>query len=367
MTERLRAAVRRGDLCARFGGDEFVVVCEDITHPDEVVAIAERILEALTRPFMLDGTQAFVAVSIGIALAEAGDTVAGDLIRDADAAMYRAKASGGSRWSIFDQVLRDRAVARQESELALRHALDRDELRVYFQPEVAVDGGRVSGVEALVRWQRPGVGLVSPAEFIPIAEETGLIVPLGAWVLSEACRQGMDLPSSDLTIRVNVSARQLREPGLVEAVTTALEDSGLPAERLCVEVTESVLLEDGERCVAALEALRAIGVGVALDDFGTGYSTLTSARRLPIDCLKIDRSFVAGLGRESDDESIVASVIELARLLGVTVTAEGVETDDQLTRLRELGCDTFQGFLFARPAPAADIAPLVGFSEAAAA
>jgi diguanylate cyclase len=359
VTERLRAAVRRHDLCARFGGDEFVIVCEDVHARAEVVAIAERILEALARPFMLEGTPAFVAGSIGIAMTSDPEIVAADLIRDADAAMYRAKAEGGSRWSVFDQLVRERAVARQESELALRHALDRDELRVYLQPEVSVEGGYAVGVEALVRWERPGFGTVSPAEFIPLAEETGLIVPLGAWVLRESCRQGVDLPGEDLIIRVNVSARQLREPGLIEAVTGALDASGLPAGRLCLEVTESVLLEDGERCIAVLEELRALGVGVALDDFGTGYSTLTSVRSLPIDCLKIDRSFVDGLGRASEDESIVRAVIELGRALGIKVTAEGVETEEQLAHLRELGCTTFQGYLFAAPAPAAQIVPLL--------
>jgi EAL domain-containing protein (putative c-di-GMP-specific phosphodiesterase class I) len=237
---------------------------------------------------------------------------------------------------------------------------------VYFQPEVAVASGDVVGVEALVRWERPGVGVVSPAEFIPIAEETGLVVPLGAWVLREACRRSHALGSDRLVVRVNVSARQLREPGLIDVVSEALAESGLPARRLCLEVTESVLLDDGERCVTVLEQLRALGVSVALDDFGTGYSSLTSARRLPIDGLKIDRSFVAGVGREQDDDSIVASVIELGRALGVSVTAEGVETDEQLDRLRELGCDTFQGYLFAPPAPATEIAGLLPADAASA-
>jgi EAL domain-containing protein (putative c-di-GMP-specific phosphodiesterase class I) len=273
--------------------------------------------------------------------------------------MYHAKESGGGRWSIFDQVIRDRVVQRQATEAALRHAVDAGELVVHFQPELSVDTTEIVGVEALVRWERPGIGMVSPAEFIPIAEETGLIVPLGSWVLREACRQAREFDDGRLIVRVNVSARQLTEPSLCDVVTTALAESGLPAERLCLEVTESVVMEDAERSIAALDALRELGISIALDDFGTGYSSLSYLRRLPIDGLKIDRSFVRGLGHEAEDESIVASVIELARSLGVEVTAEGVETTEQHERLREGGCDTMQGFLFARPQPAADVAALM--------
>ena len=359
VTERLRKAVRRHEVPARFGGDEFVLVCEDVLDVQDAIAVAERLIKALALPFEIGDGQAFIAASVGIALT--GDPAASpdDLVRDADAAMYRAKEGGGGRWSVFDHIVRERAVARQATETALRAALVNDDLVVHFQPEVSVATGDIVGVEALVRWERPGVGLVPPADFIPIAEETGLIVPIGAWVLAEACRQATTFDDGRLVVRVNVSARQLAEPGLAETVKAALDESGLPPERLCLEVTESVVLEDGDRCVAALQALRDIGVGVSLDDFGTGYCSLSYLRRLPIDSLKIDRSFVRGLGLEADDDSIVTSVIDLARSLGVSVVAEGVETQEQLAGLRARGCDTMQGFLFARPGPAEAVASLM--------
>ena len=359
VADRLRAAARRHELAARFGGDEFVIVCEDIADARDAVAVAERLLRTLSRPFDFDDVPAFVGGSIGIAVTSDPDAAPADLVRDADAAMYRAKQAGGGRWSIFDQVVRDRAVARQATEAALRSAIENDELVVHFQPEVSVATGEIVGVEALVRWERPGAGLVSPADFIPIAEETGLIVPIGRWVLNAACMQAKDFDDGRLVIRVNVSARQLAEPGLADTVKEALAASGLPPERLVLEVTESVVLEDGDRSVAALQALRDIGVGVSLDDFGTGYCSLSYLRRLPIDSLKIDRSFVRGLGHEADDDSIVTSVIDLARSMGVSVVAEGVETEAQLAGLRARGCDTMQGFLFARPGPASAVAALM--------
>ena len=359
VTERLRKAVRRHDVPARFGGDEFVLVCEDVLDVQDAIAVAERLIKALALPFEIGDGQAFIAASVGIALTGDPDASPDDLVRDADAAMYRAKEGGGGRWSVFDHIVRERAVARQATETALRAALVNDDLVVHFQPEVSVATGDIVGVEALVRWERPGVGLVPPADFIPSAEETGLIVPMGAWVLAEACRQATTFDDGRLVVRVNVSARQLAEPGLAETVKAALDESGLPPERLCLEVTESVVLEDGDRCVAALQALRDIGVGVSLDDFGTGYCSLSYLRRLPIDSLKIDRSFVRGLGLEADDDSIVTSVIDLARSLGVSVVAEGVETQEQLAGLRARGCDTMQGFLFARPGPAEAVASLM--------
>jgi diguanylate cyclase (GGDEF)-like protein len=357
VTERLRKAVRRHEMPARFGGDEFVLVCEDVRDVQDAIAVAERLLKALAQPFEFQDGTAFIAGSIGIALTSDPQASPSDLIRDADAAMYRAKEAGGARWSVFDQIVRDRAVARQATEAALRSAIDAGELVVHFQPEIAVATGEMVGVEALVRWARPGQGLVAPGDFIPIAEETGLIVPIGAWVMREACTQAVErFDDGKVVVRVNVSARQLAEPGLTSTVAEALAVSGLPPERLCLEVTESVVLEDGDRCVAALQGLRDIGVGVSLDDFGTGYCSLSYLRRLPIDSLKIDRSFVRGLGAEADDDSIVTSVIDLARSLGVSVVAEGVETEDQLAGLRARGCDTVQGFLFAKPGPASAIA-----------
>jgi EAL domain-containing protein (putative c-di-GMP-specific phosphodiesterase class I) len=284
-----------------------------------------------------------------------------ELLRNADLAMYRAKARGKGRYELFEPAMHEAVRRRLAMEAELRAAVEADagELVVHYQPIARFDTADVTGFEALVRWRHPRRDLVSPTEFIPIAEETGLIVPLGAWVLRQACREARTFDDGHVVVRVNVSARQLTDPGLADVVAEALADSGLPAERLCLEVTESVVMEDAERSIAALEALRALGVSVALDDFGTGYSSLSYLRRLPIDGLKIDRSFIRGLGHEAEDESIVASVIDLARSLGVEVTAEGVETAEQHERLRAGGCDTMQGFLFARPQPAADVAALM--------
>jgi EAL domain-containing protein (putative c-di-GMP-specific phosphodiesterase class I) len=268
--------------------------------------------------------------------------------------MYRAKQAGGGRLMLFDDVTRQRALDRLHTENALRQALEREEFRVYFQPEVSVETGTIVGVEALVRWEHPERGLVPPLDFIALAEETGLIVPIGTWVLHEACRHArrwqLARPADQpLTVRVNVSARQLAEDRLVHTVANALAETGFDAAHLCLEVTESVLIEDPEASTQTLAELKTLGVQIAVDDFGTGYSSLEHLRRFPIDSVKIDRSFVRGLPESSEDVAIVGAVIELGHALNLSVVAEGVETTDQLGNLQNAGCDTAQGFLFSRP------------------
>jgi diguanylate cyclase len=354
VAERLRHCLRRHETIARFGGDEFAVLCEDLAHEQDAVAVAERLLKSFGTPFRLPHGDAVSTASIGIALAVHPDQDGEDLIRDADAAMYRAKQAGGGRLMLFDEVTRQRALDRLHTENGLRQALEREEFRVYFQPEVSIATGEIVGVEALVRWEDPERGLVPPADFIALAEETGLIVPIGAWVLLEACRHGrrwqLERDGEEaLTVSVNVSARQLAEPAFVDAVESALAETGMDPAGLCLEVTESVLIEDPESSTETLAALKALGVRVAVDDFGTGYSSLEHLRRFPIDSVKIDRSFVRGLPHSSEDAAIVGAVIELGHALNLSVVAEGVETADQLGNLQSAGCDTAQGFLFSRP------------------
>jgi diguanylate cyclase (GGDEF)-like protein len=354
VADRLRHALRRHETVARFGGDEFAILCEDIADERGAIAAAERVLEALESAFELAHGDAFTSASIGIALSGDPAQSCDDLIRDADAAMYRAKAQGGGRYAMFDELTHERAVHRLEHEQALRRAIEREELRVFFQPEVSLSTSDVVGVEALVRWEHPDRGLLGPGEFVPLAEETGLIVPIGAWVLREACRrmqrwQAVRGPDEPLTLSVNVSARQLAYGALPGTVAAILAETGVDARDLCLEVTESVLIEDLESSRATLCALEALGVRVAIDDFGTGYSSLQHLRRFPVDSVKIDRSFVAGLPHSPEDEAIVSAVTELAHALGLSVTAEGVETVEQLASLRACGCDTAQGFLLARP------------------
>ena len=350
VAERLRNTLRRHELVARFGGDEFAVLCEGIRDEEHARTVAERVLRALATPFQLPHGEIVSVASVGIAVTADPATDPDELVRDADAAMYRAKEAGGARVTLFDEVTRVRALSRLHMETALRAAIERDELRVHFQPEVAVATGAIVGVEALVRWEHPERGLLAPGEFIPLAEETGLIMPVGEWVLREACRraQGWD----GLLLRVNVSARQLTRGDLPAVVAEALEATGLDPARLCLEITESVLVDDPEASARTLAEIEALGVAIAVDDFGTGYSSLEQLRRFPVDCVKIDRSFVRGIGESAEDAAIVAAVIELGHVLGLTVTAEGVETAAQHDRLRELGCDDAQGFLFGRPEPA---------------
>jgi diguanylate cyclase (GGDEF)-like protein len=357
VAERLRHSLRRHETIARFGGDEFAILCEDIADEQDAIAVAERVLKSFSTPFQLANGDVTTAASVGIALSPNPDEHGEDLIRDADAAMYRAKESGGGRFLLFDEVTRQRAVARLQTENALRQALEREELRVFFQPEVSIETGEIVGVEALVRWEHPERGLLGPGEFISLAEETGLIVPLGTWVMRESCRRARGwhdagIVSDDFSMRVNVSARQLASERLPGTVKQILAESRLEPRHLCVEVTETLLIEDPMTSIATLSALKELGVEVAVDDFGTGYSSLQHLRNFPIDCVKIDRSFVRGLPDSSEDAAIVGAVIELGHALGLSVTAEGVETDAQHANLLASGCDTFQGFLFSRPEPA---------------
>jgi diguanylate cyclase (GGDEF)-like protein/PAS domain S-box-containing protein len=353
--ERLRRVVRHGDTVARFGGDEFVVLCAGLTQRDEAVAVARRVLEALDEPFVVDDREFFVSTSIGIAYADA-DTGPDDLLRDADAAMYRAKDRGRGSFVVFEPEMRRSARARAELERALRRALDNGELRLHYQPLVTVDAGAVVGAEALVRWAHPQRGMVSPGEFVPLAEDTGLILPLGRWVVAEACERvarweqtGMLPPGFRLT--VNLSLRQLAEPGFAGDVAATLREHGVDPQRMCFEVTESALADDGGVAVRALRALRALGVGLAIDDFGTGYSALSHLKRFPFDTIKIDRSFIDGLGRDAEDEAIVGAIVGIARALGLDVIAEGIETSEQADALVARGVRVGQGFLFSPAVP----------------
>ncbi len=369
VAQRLRAVVRPLDTVARFGGDEFTVLIEDVVDEEQATIVAERIGEAISEPFDLHGSEVFVNTSIGIALSSVLDVDPETLVRDADAAMYRAKERGRARYEVFDERVRHSVVERLSMESALHRALARGEFELVYQPEVDLRTGRIIGIEALLRWKHADRGVLKPGHFITVAEETGLIVPIGAWVLHEACRQaerwrtagaGNGHPNEVPAVWVNLSARQLSHPGLRDALADALVETGAPPGSICLEITESVLMGDAAATIETLESLRDLGVRLGVDDFGTGYSSLVYLKRFPVDVLKIDRTFVDGLGRESDDTAIVAAVIGLAHSLGLTAVAEGVETAFQVAELRTLGCDVGQGYFFAEPQPADVIDALLG-------
>ncbi|MDQ1374291.1 MAG: hypothetical protein QOJ09_1629 [Actinomycetota bacterium] len=350
----LEATVRLGDTVAALGGDEFVVCCEGVTDEAEAEALAERLVRATSIPFGAHGRQVHLTASIGIALSgrERAET-ADSLLRDADAAMYQAKQRGRNRWEVFDPEVRARTAARADAAAALRQGLERGEIVVHYQPVIAIDTGRVTGVEALARWSRDGE-LVAPNEFIPVAEESGLIVALGQRVLDIATGDTAAWndahPEAPLTVAVNLSVHQLGS-AVADVVADALAASGLAPDHLCLELTESALLEDADAVGVALRELKQLGVRLSVDDFGTGYSSLLYLRTYPIDSLKIDRSFVGGMEDSEADAAIVEGVIRLAHALGLAAVAEGVETHRQLERLGALGCDLGQGFLWARAMP----------------
>ena len=354
VAERLAKLLRPGDTLARMGGDEFAMLCEDVTGRDEASATAERVVAAMEAPFRVGTTDVAVTVSVGVAVATGAAIVADLLLRDADVAMYRAKQRGRGRFEVFDETMRSQAVDRLSVENDLRRAIRQGQLRLVYQPIVHLDTGQIAGFEALVRWQHPERGLLSPADFIPPAEETGLIVPLGQCVLGEACLQAAAWqrrrgPGEPLRMSVNVSAKELQHPGWAGEVASTLADTGLEPSYLVLELTESVLMEDAEATSARLEELRRLGVRIAIDDFGTGYSSLGYLRRLPVDVLKIDKSFIDGVALGPHESALARAVVKLARTLGLDAVAEGVSDRRQLAELRRLRCPYGQGYHFSRP------------------
>jgi diguanylate cyclase (GGDEF)-like protein/PAS domain S-box-containing protein len=352
---RLQAVLRAGDTVGRLGGDEFLMVCADIGGAVDAMAVAHRVWECLQPPVVHGGRELIVRASVGVAVADGPDVSPEAIVRDADHAMYRAKERGRNSVALFDSDDHQRVVSRVDIERALHGAHDRGELVLHFQPVVCLADHRQTSVEALVRWERPGLGMIGPSEFIGIAEDSGLIVPLGSWVIEEAIRSAVAWPDLDartrMRVAVNLSPRQLSAPGLVDRVTRLLDQTGLDPGLICFEVTESALARDEDLAIATLNRLKALGTCIAIDDFGTGYATLDYLRRFTMaDILKIDRSFVAGLGDPlSQEHAIVAASVSLAHSLGIEVVAEGIETDAQLAAATTLGCDEGQGFLFGVP------------------
>jgi len=356
--ERLKGALRTADTAARLGGDEFAILLEDGGDGVQAADVAERIMQMLQAPFLLEGKEVFVRASVGIAVADGtagnGEDAAEALLRNADVAMYMAKERGKGRYQVFEPEMHDTALRRLELKADLQRAVEHGEFVLHYQPVIELETGRINGVEALIRWVHPERGMVQPLEFIPLAEETGLIVPIGRWVLEQATRYAVELQERfpmdpPFHMAVNLSARQLARPEIVDEVRELLEETGLPASTLVLEITESMVMQDMELAIERLKQLKQLGVLLAIDDFGTGYSSLNYVRRFPVDILKVDKSFIDEVNEGGESSALTAAVIELAGILNLTPVAEGIERPDQLERLMELKCDLGQGYLFARP------------------
>ena len=357
VAERIRKAIREADMLFRMGGDEFTVLLEDVRGPEEAAMVAKRMGEAINEALLLQHHELSVTASIGIALYPRDETGGERLVKSADTAMYRAKELGRNRHAFFSQEMNERVEEQMLMEAALRRALKKGEFEIYYQPRVSADSGRPTGAEALLRWHHPEQGLMEPARFVPMLEESGLILQVGAWVLSEACRQAKHWhdAGAPLHISVNLSSRQFRSDTLVDLVAQALRSSGLAPQMLELELTESLLIENVDHAIDVMHRLKALGVSLSIDDFGTGYSSLGYLKRFPIDCLKIDRSFVRDLHTSPKDAAIVDAIAALAGSLGIGLVAEGVEQPGQADYLRGRHCTELQGFLFSKPVPAATL------------
>jgi diguanylate cyclase (GGDEF)-like protein len=355
---RLERTLRATDVLARLGGDEFGILQHSVRRPDDIAALAQRILRSISAPFTIRGAEARLTASIGIALFPSDGTTAEDLLKNADLALTRAKHEGRDTYRFFVPAMDEAARERADIETGLHHALEADEFLLHYQPQIQLATGRVVGVEALIRWNRPGTGIVSPMRFLPVAEDLGLIRPIGAWVLRTATARARSWIRADITfgrISVNISFAQFRQRDLDQTIRKVLSDSELPAERLELELTESVLAHEAERAIDLVQKLHQLGVAIAIDDFGTGYSSLSYLRQFRVDQLKIDRSFVAGIGHDPGAEVIVKAIIGLAKSLNLRTLAEGVETAEQGQFLLEAGCDSVQGYYYSVPLNESDL------------
>lgn len=364
VAERLRSCVRQSDTTARIGGDEFAVLLEDGPQPYDAVTISGRIIDEMSRPFTLENREVMAGISVGIAVSESGAENADELLRNADVAMYGAKGGGKGRYQLFENEMHTLLLARMEMEADLRRAIRQEEFVLQYQPIITLETLRITGVEALVRWNHPERGLIGPQRFIPLAEETGLIVPLGKWVLAEACRQARSWQAQQtggrpLMITVNLSGHQLQQPELINDIAEVLCCSGLEPDSLVLEITESMMMQDTEATLAKLLKLKSFGVRLAIDDFGTGYSSLSYLQRLPVDTLKIDKSFVDKVGKGLEDSAVARAIITLGDTLNLRTVAEGIERPEQLKALQALGCEMGQGYYFAAPLGKHDIDALL--------
>jgi len=363
VADRLRSIVKPADTAARIGGDEFIILQTGIQEAADTQALARRIVDLIGRTYMVEGHLLTIGASVGVALAPADGVMADKLLKNADLALYRAKLDGRGTYRFFEPEMDARMQARRRLELDMRQALARREFQLHYQPQLQLDDDRLIGCEALIRWKHPEHGMISPLDFIPLAEEIGLIVPIGEWVIRQACRDAMTWPTG-MSVAVNVSPAQFKSDRLVETIISALASSGLSAKRLEVEITEGVLLQESEKTLQTLHRLRELGVRVSMDDFGTGYSSLSYLRSFPFDKIKIDRSFVKDLSGKPDGDAIIRAIAGLGKSLGMTTVAEGVETPEQMQRIRDEGCTDVQGYLISRPIPADELLQFIASYQA---